>query len=266
MRIFKYWTIQTTTIRIDDLDQISKVYGGSNYSREDADQDALKRIKNIEQIIQGQMPLDEDYEADIIEEIIDRLDEQNVVTRNRYGSLVLNSDTQMFIDVDNVALGLWDKLFNKGKSKKEINLARIRKTISKRKYSELGFIIYETFKGYRIAVTGDKLDPRSKKSKSMMKDFKADYLYRLLCRKQNCYRARLTPKPHRIGQPRLKMVYPNRSEDEQAHHESWVKSYDDKSSNFITCKKIEQHGRVLRNRILDYHDQVCRVGYNQKLA
>jgi len=172
----------------------------------------------------------------------------------------------MFIDIDNLDRSFFDRLFNKNKSPKQINLARIQKTIQKKKYSELGFIIYETFKGYRIAVTGDTFNPRDKQSKRMLRDFRSDYLYRFLCYRQNCYRARLTPKPYRIGQRRLKMIFPNRTEEEQLEHDNWVKEYKEKSYNFMTCKKVEQYGRFNRNRILDYHDEICGIRYNNQLA
>ena len=76
----------------------------------------------------------------------------------------------------------------------------------------------------------------------------------------------MTPKPYRIGQRRLKMIFPNRTEEEQLVHDNWVKEYKEKSYNFMTCRKVEQYGRFNRNRILDYHDEICGIRYNNQLA
>ena len=150
MRIFKYWIEHSKTLNIDGLKQVSKAFGGSNISESDAKKDAEKKLDRTQKIINGELRKDEDYEADIIEEIIEKIDDNNIVTRNRYGALVLNSKSLMFIDIDDYSKSLFDLLFRKEKSQKELMLKKIEKTIQKKSYSDFGFRIYETHKGFRV--------------------------------------------------------------------------------------------------------------------
>ena len=67
------------------------LYVGSNHCEHDAERDAEKGAKSLAGRINQGIRYGSDYEADIVEEIIDEIDENNIVTRNRYGALVLNS-------------------------------------------------------------------------------------------------------------------------------------------------------------------------------
>jgi len=268
MRIFKYWIEHSKDLTIaEGIQQVSKVFGGSNISIEDAKKDAEIKLEKAQKIINGEFRKDESYEADIIEEIIHEIDKDNIITRNRYGALVLNSRKLMFIDIDDYSKrSFWDKIFNRKLTQKELILKQISKTIKKGKYADLGFRVYETFKGFRVIVSGKDFSPRSKESKSIMKDFSADNLYRWLCIKQNCYRARLTPKPHRIKQNRIKVIFPNRTKTEQEIIENWIQSYESNSNNFATCKLVLEYGRSYSNRVIDYHDKHTRISTNLNLA
>ena len=267
MRIFKYWIEYSKILTIEDIQQPSKVFGGSNISIEDAERDAKIKLEKAQKIINGELGKDESYEADIVEEIIHEIDKNNIVTRNRYGALVLNSKKLMFIDIDNASKkSFWDKIFNRKLTHKELLLKQISKTMKKAKYADLGFRVYETFKGFRVMVSGKNFSPRSDESIKMMQDFSADALYRWLCIKQNCYRARLTPKPYRIKQKRIKVIFPDRTEAEQEKMENWVRAYDEISNNFATCKLVLEQGRSYSNRVIDYHDRHSKINTNLNLA
>lgn len=260
MRIFKYWSARSAALNIEGgFKQQSKTFGGSNVSLTEADKDADRRLEKAQQIISGLAKKDPEYEANILEEIIDIIDADNIVTRNRYGALVLNAKHTLFIDVDHYTKSLPDYIFRSSWSLKQLMLAKIEKTMAKSAYAALGFRVYETCKGYRILVTNAAFDPRSKSSKAIMRDFNADTLYQELCLKQNCYRARLTPKPYRIKQKRLKMVYPNRTEEQQREHAAWVEEYEQNSKRFASCRLVKQHGRVRTNSIIDYHDRATGI-------
>lgn len=99
-----------------------------------------------------------------------------------------------------------------------------------------------------------------------MKDFHADYLYDALCVKQNCYRARLTPKPYRIKQKRIKVMYPVRSTAEQDQLGDWIKEYRDKSSRYSTCHLVKEFGKVEMNSVIAYHDRWAKVKWSKRLA
>ncbi|RZS92260.1 hypothetical protein [Aquimarina brevivitae] len=266
MRIFKIWVEYSKELDIDGIKQSSKVYGGSNISESDAIIDAQNKLNRAQRIIYGELQKDEEYESDIVEEIIEKIDDENIVTRNRYGALVLNSKRIMFIDVDNYSKSITDHFFRKNLSVKELMLTKIKKTINQKKYSHLGFRVYETNKGYRILVTNKNFNPRSKESKKMMEDFNADYLYRWLCIKQNCYRARLTPKPYRIKQKGIKVIYPKRSKEQQKQLDDWIIKYEQKSREFSSCHLVYQFGEVKVDKIIEYHDRLSGVKWPNKLA
>ena len=266
MRIFKFWVEYSKELDINGMKQSSKVFGGSNLSESDAIEDAKNKLIKAQRKINGEIEKNDEYESDIIEEIIEKIDDDNIITRNRYGALVLNSKKTMFIDIDSYSKSILDVLFKNKLSLKELMLGKIKKTIKKSKYSVLGFRVYETKRGYRVLVTNKDFNPRSKESRRMMNDFNSDYLYRWLCVKQNCYRARLTPKPYRIKQKAIKVVFPNRNNEEQATLTNWIKEYEQKSSRFSTCQLVNQFGEVKMNPVIEYHDKLTGIKWPKKLA
>ncbi len=266
MRIFKYWQLHTKEVPNNKDIQAISTYGGSNVSIEDTIKDAERKFKVIHDRISGNKERYEDYEVDIMEEIILKIDDNNIVTRNRYGALVLNSKSLIFIDVDEYKKSFWELIFKKNSSIKELMLQKITTTIKKNKYSKFGFRVYETFKGYRIMVINGAFQPKSKESQLIMKDFRADYLYRYLCVKQNCYRARLTPKPFRIKKSKLKIKFPYKNDIEKEELDNWVKEYNALSEKYATCKLVLTYGYDVTTSLIDYHDKVCKVKTNDRLA
>lgn len=235
-------------------------------SAEDALRDAEAKLQKTQQKIDGSALDDKDYEVDIVEEVIHTLDEDNVATRNRYGALVLNSKKLMFIDIDTYSKTVFDVLFNRSLSQKELMLKRIHQLVKKRNYHSFGFRVYETTKGFRVMVLNQDFSARSRISKRLMSDFNADYLYRWLCIKQNCYRARLTPKPYRIKQKGTKVIYPDRTEEQQKALSEWIDSYESKSTRFSTCRLALVWGPQEQSRVIDYHDEKTGIRQGQKLA
>lgn len=266
MRIFKYWVEHSKELNVDDIVQPSKVFGGSNVSVFEAMKDAEAKLLNVQKIINGELRKDHDYEADIIEEIIEKIDDANIVTRNRYGALVLNSKELLFIDVDAYSKTLFDLIFRRKYSLKDLMLHNIEKTAKKIKYADFGFRVYETANGFRILITNKSFDPRSNESKRIMDDFHSDYLYRWLCIKQNCYRARLTPKPYRVNQKKIKVIYPNRNEMQEQELSNWLNEYEQKSNSFSTCRLVKEYGRTRMNKVIEYHDKVTGIKLATPLA
>ena len=207
MRVFKHWVRYRKEIKILGNLQDIHLYGGSNISEQDAERDAEKRAKSLAGRINQGIRYGSDYEADIVEEIIDEIDENNIVTRNRYGALVLNSKNLLFIDIDSYKLTFANFFFRKNLENKEKMFLDIEKMIDKKKYARHSFRLYETRKGYRLLVPHKNYDPRSKETKEIMRDFGADRFYYKFCLKQNCFRARLTPKPFRIKQKTPKILH-----------------------------------------------------------
>lgn len=266
MRIFKIWVEHIQELEIDGIKQSSRFWGGSNVSEADALEKAKHKSIKAQKIIDGEVEREEHYVVDIMEEIVDKIDDDNIITRNRYGALVLNSSKMLFIDIDTHRKSFFDELFRTKLSQKELMQKRIERKVRRSRYADLGFRLYETFKGYRLLVTNKDFDPQSVESKRMMKDFNADYLYEALCRRQNCYRARLTPKPYRIKQKKIRVNYPKRSLEEQENLNSWIRDYDDKSSKYSTCRLVKEFGNVEMNQIIAFHDKWTKVKWSKKLA
>jgi len=264
MKIYKYWTLEKQTILIDGAEQEVTCYGGSNVSIEDARGKAKEKAQKIQRKIAGEKHLFEDYESEIREEILQTIDDHSVITRNRYGAQVLNVESLMILDIDKPkpSGGLFKKKDTRPPKEQIFDMV---KTLATTKYKDLGFRIYETFQGARVIVLGKEFDPRNSETKKMMDEFNCDPLYTLLCIKQGCYRARLTPKPSRMKLKGFKVKYPREGDDSE--FQRWVSEYESMSRSFSVCKLVEQVGAShYVTDVVRLHDDVTGVSYPQRLA
>lgn len=262
MKLFKHWVKIQEDIQIDGVTQKVIIYGGSNTSPDDAAQRAHEKKKAIQRKIEGDRSAFEDYQVEIREEIVTELDAKNIITRNRYGALVLNSENVLMIDIDDAVYGLFD-LFKGRTDKKQKILEMIDKKSAA--YRGLIFRVYETSNGFRVFVLGRDFSARSREAISIMKDFNADKLYATLCQKQDCFRARLTPKPSRAKVKGRRVVYPRDAEQDAALKE-WLKDYDYASDRYNTCKFIKSIGGDMRGSVVEYHDRMTRAYEGLNLA
>ena len=100
----------------------------------------------------------------------------------------------------------------------------------------------------------------------MMTAFLCDQLYMTLCARQNCFRARLTPKPRRMKMKtaqRFPFPYPAEREQERLE---WLKEYDHKSEQFQTCLLIGEYGAPLDTPVIRKHDEICKCSMPLPLA
>jgi hypothetical protein len=109
------------------------------------------------------------------------------------------------------------------------------------------------------------LDPQSPATGKIMKKFNADLLYLYLCRKQACFRARLTPKPSRIGLKTPKCIWPRDAESNRSIQE-WVSEYEIRSRHYSACRILETIGTFHETPAVVFHDQRCQAASNLKLA
>jgi hypothetical protein len=267
MKIYKYWVTEKQKILINGTPQEIVCHGGSNISIEDARLQAREKARKVERKIEGDKDIFEDYEVEIREELLQTIDDCSVITRNRYGARVLNVEKMMIMDIDEPrSAGLLGGLFKKKdtRSPKE-QIFDMVKTLATTKYTDLAFRLYETFRGARVIVLGRDFDPRDSGTKKMMDEFNCDPLYTLLCIRQGCYRARLTPKPSRMKFRGFKVKYPREGEDSE--FQRWVSEYENMSRNFSVCKFIGQvGGSHSMPEVVRLHDDVTGVGYPQRLA
>lgn len=271
MRIPRYWVRETR-----ELPQggVMKLHAVSDVSMDDArrrlEERAALRLSfaagqvSVAELRAGLRALDgheesaEGYAADICEPIEQVLDENNIVTRNRYGALVLNSADLCFVDVDHVAGGLMNalaRLFGGGKSDEEILTERVRALCAAD--DSLGVRLYRTAAGFRLVLAGQGLSLGSPRLEKLFRTLNADPLYCSLCQKQGCFRARLTPKPSRVGHkgaPRCKD-----SDTAAAALTDWVPSYESACKPYAVCRLAECFGRPVSHPALTLHDELTRA-------
>jgi hypothetical protein len=266
MKIFKHWMSEKVTIDIQGEAKQITCYGGSNISIEDAGIKAKEKTEKVKRKITGERGIFDDYQVEIREEILQMVDEHAIITRNRYGAKVLNAESLMFLDIDKpkASLGGLFKKSNPQQDKENI-YEMVRKLAASAKYAALGFRIYETFQGARVIVLGKNFNPQEPATFDMMKEFNCDPLYTSICRKQGCFRARLTPKPYRIKMKAYKVSYPRDTADSQ--FETWLQAYERESRNFSVCKLIDQVGsKPDLTEAVRLHDEISGANTNQALA
>ncbi len=125
---------------------------------------------------------------------------------NTRGCVVLNTAAVMFVDVDlpkppKASAGLFGALFGRkaaapAPAPAEPALAKLHAFVSA--HPEWGFRVYRTAAGLRYLCTSALHDPAASATLAILAELGSDPLYIRLCEKQECFRARLTPKPERV--------------------------------------------------------------------
>lgn len=266
MKIFKYWMSEKQKVMISGEAKDITCYGGSNISLEDAAVKAKEKMEKLKRKIGGDRSVFRDYEVEIREEILKVVDDKSIITRNRYGARVLNAENLMFLDIDKPKAsfgGLFKK--NDPQQDKAKIFEQIRKTAASPKYQGLGFRVYETFQGARVIVLGKEFSTKDRGTYEMMNEFNCDSLYVTICRKQACFRARLTPKPYRMKMQAYKVKYPSDGNDFE--FQNWLSIYEQASHNFSVCNFVEQIGASqYAGEVVQLHDEITGVNVNQPLA
>lgn len=266
MFINRFWAEASEKFKHPNTGEIFpiNVWGGSIKSESDARSSALKKIELIKKKIMGDYSIAREYKAEIREEIIEEIDSNNVVTLNRYGAKVLNSKDTVFIDIDEPKRNLFNffKTYSLKEKKKQI-LQQVLKATRKKEFQGLGFRIYETNKGFRVIVLGIQNKPNSPQIRKIFKTLNSDRLYSLLCRKQDCYRARISPKPGNMKYPKHRVRFPTNCTEEKNKLSEWLEKYALTARDFKVCSLRESVGIQSKTSIVQYHDDFC--GVNEKL-
>lgn len=211
--------------------------------------------------------------APLREEIVRRVGEDAIVTRNRYGALVLNTSRVPFMDVDapSSARGAGGGLFGLFRGQRPDPAAAVLERVRAacRRSPGTSFRIYRTAAGFRVLATDLTLDPTSSQAQALLADFSADPFFVKLCRLQASFRARLTPKPWRCGCALPPCSFPREGPAQEAFGQ-WLRSYEAATRSKATCEMVETHGpgRTLPEaaQIVAEHDRACRVGAGLPLA
>lgn len=132
--------------------------------------------------------------------------------------------------------------------------------------------VYRTPRGYRVLVMHKTFAPDSREAQQFMKAIRGDPLYALMCRNQKCFRARVSPKPWRIGVEHIRPrpgVWPIKRE-RMTDRRRWVERYDDKARGYASCRFVKTFGRGRGARDCEavriVHDRKCKADSSLPLA
>lgn len=132
--------------------------------------------------------------------------------------------------------------------------------------------LYRTPRGYRVLVMHRTFDAREEPAFEFLNNLGSDPLYVIMCRNQKCFRARITPKPWRIGMEHIRPrpgVWPINPERMPTRHE-WVRRYDEKSHRFASCRFEATLGSGRADRkceaVRSVHDKHCKADQDLALA
>jgi len=202
------------------------------------------------------------------------------ITRNAYGCQVLNTADIMFVDVDlpdpasgNTLLQGMKKLFGKSgpdprAQQEAAALAKVDAMV--RADARGGVRTYRTRGGLRYLFTHLHADPKSESTRTIMTALGADPLYMRLCQVQECFRARLSPKPWRCAIPALSVSYPWLDREAEARAQAWLLEYAAASQPFATCRLLGHLGTTAMDaeiaRVVTTHDTATRATSSLPLA
>lgn len=253
MLIPRHW-VRATAERADPASaQIHRTtaYGYSDVSAAEAQRDALARAGRVLDwlVSDGALKAPDAYgygderplREQIVREFVHGGAPAAIVTRNAYGALVLNAAHVMFIDVDEAAPtalgGFVGRLF--GRARRD-PLATLKAALAET--PGVGARIYRTAAGWRALVTSQLVEPRADATDELMVRCGADPRYRALCRVQQCFRARLTPKPWRCGVEAPTLRYPFADAGAEAKFAAWLQGYERASGAYAVCEFVEALG------------------------
>lgn len=276
MHLYRFWAAAEGTARDrTGRDLFLRKWAGSNTSEDDARANAEAAMRAAVALVATRdvrEPM-RDYSYDVRgvpEEIIGEPDAEIGLTRNRMGCVVVNAARAMFVDVDLLEQksGFLSRLFGaKPKDPAAEAIARLRAWVAA--HAGTGARVYRTAGGLRYLFTHAPMPPDAT-ALACMTALGADPLYITLCRTQECFRARLSPKPWRIGVDVLPVAFPRETPADQALFQHWLAEYESAAGGFATCHLLETIGNSdiapeLRS-VVEGHDTACRVGSGLKLA
>ena len=254
VRAFSFCSAQEAHERmLAKLQLLSDFYGSSHHG-----EDSLSRFRHsLRELDEQNNP--ESYSVVTTEQILQCMDEQNIITRNRYGVQVLNTSSLCILDVDSF-LRPWKQrllaLFGGGMSAESCLLAAARSLVARDE--RLGLRVYRTARGWRIIAGGRSFAPDDSSAVPLQSALQVDPLYARLCVSQKCWRARLTPKPYRLGMP---CVFPELPESGKLTPDAdrWIQLYEEKSARIAVCRLVDSFGEDFSSSVLDLHDEATRA-------
>jgi hypothetical protein len=244
----------------------------------------------------------------IREEIVDRAGD-TVITRNGYGALCLNTPNVLFADIDfavhssprhvlaamifvfamsavvmiagfhfpavrSLVVAFFASLLLgvplRG-GHEQVAIRRIRRFVVA--HPAWHVRVYRTPAGLRLLALHRLFDPREAEVKACFDALGVDPVYARMCFNQNCFRARISPKPWRMGLSRMRPPYSAVWRPEHAElpaRRQWVEAYEREARAYASCRHVETLGNApvdaVAVAVQQLHDAFCRADQDLKLA
>lgn len=276
VQIYRYWAKASEPVRDGNRSWNLTCYGGSNTSVEEALQRAAERAKSAtDRIRHGGPPQAYAYShRPLREEIVKEFHYEGrlaaVLTRNAYGSLVMNTEHVFFADIDyapqplGAVIGGWlSRLFGRRRATQDDAIVHRVERIARAR-PDLGIRLYRTANGFRCLATTVTYHPTDRETENLLNAFGSDPLYVTLCQRQACFRARLSPKHWRCGVPRPPSRYPWADSDAERDYRDWERTYEAKAGSYSTCAFIAEFGpshvHPAVEPVLTIHDRLACDG------
>jgi len=323
MRIPRYWTRVTVPCPRELLElnsrvlrnrfgngEFLKVRGWSDVSQEEARKNAEERALRVFQALQhdkggtdsyayGDRPL---AEAQVAATELSVSPDEAIVTRNRYGALILNTARLFIADIDNHIAGHSSKGSPQGKSRSnpthyrqpsvekssrwspwnlfgggkiKAGMPESHEMIKNRVESVarthgFSYRVYQTAGGYRVLITSALFHPKDAQTREIFNELGADEKYIRLTTLQDCFRARLTPKPWRMNMAMPRVGFPFLTDQEQRSIADWIERYSQACKRYTTANLImvsTKCGELQQLQpIIQYHDDKVRIKIDLPLA
>jgi hypothetical protein len=105
--------------------------------------------------------------------------------------------------------------------------------------------VYRTPAGLRVLVLHQTFDPNERAVIECFQELGVDPIYARMCQRQHCFRARISPKPWRIGigehlrpRPGIWPVDPERMPERRR----WIETYEQAARHYASCRFLEALG------------------------
>ncbi len=133
--------------------------------------------------------------------------------------------------------------------------------------------IYRTPAGLRLLALHRLFDPREPAVQACFDALGVDRTYARMCHNQNCFRARVSPKPWRMGLPRLRSPYSAAWRPEHADLPArleWIDTYQREARDYASCRYIETLGSGAVDQrtdtVRELHDLLCQAERDLAIA
>lgn len=279
MQVFRFWQVREAVVAgVRGARYRLRAWGGSQSDRDAAGRAADARLEELTRKAAAgalQQAVMYDYGTGVVrEEWLELLAgsedaPEAVVTRNRYGAPVLNARSLAIVDIDEpptprrALLTFW----RAPPSLEDATLGPLRAWHAANPRACLR--LYRTPKGYRVLRTDAPLPVDSADAQAFLGALGADRLYVALCRRQQCYRARLGPKPWRVGLGLPPGHFPRGAEWTDIYDE-WLQGYEAATAAHAACRFVgtlgEDYVAEPLRALVSEHDRRCAALTDAPLA